>query len=105
MIRGTTPTLILQIPNRDLRECDIIVTLQNLSKTLNKKNEDMEIEYRDESTYLSIWFSQQDTLAFSKGTADIQVNWLYNDGNREATETETVDIGKNLYSKVMKYGE
>lgn len=101
MIRGTTPTITLKIPSRDLRECNIVVTIQNARKTIHKKNADMEIEY-DDGTTLSILMTQEETLAFAEGKATVQVNWLYPTGNREATNIADVYIGKNLYGWVMR---
>lgn len=103
MIRGTTPTLTLKVPKRDLRECNVIVTFQNKGITINKKNEDMEIRYDNCASYLDVPFSQNDTLAFPQGTANVQVNWIYQNGIREATQTAVIDIEANLYNKVMEY--
>lgn len=101
MIRGTTPTITLKIPSRDLRECDIVVTIQNARKTIHKNNEEMDIEYNN-GTLLSITLSQEETLSFAEGKASVQVNWLYPTGNREATTIADAYIGKNLYGWVMK---
>lgn len=100
MIRGTTPTVTLRIPSRDLRECDIVVTIRNINRTIHKKNEDMEIEY-DDGTILSILMTQEETLAFAEGQAFVQVNWLYPSGTREATNIAEIYIGKQLYGQVM----
>lgn len=101
MIRGTTPVITLKILSRDLRECDIVVTIRNVKKTINKKNADMDIEY-DDGTLLTILMTQEETLAFAEGKASVQVNWLYPSGTREATNIAEIDIGKQLYGQVMK---
>ena len=102
MIRCTTPTLTLQIPGRDLRECEIVVTLKSNYKTINKTNNDLTVEYSGDTTILYVQLTQADTIEMSAGNVNIQVNWLNSSGKREATCTSCIDVAENLYNRVMQ---
>lgn len=103
MIRGTTPIMELKIPGYDLRGCDIIVSIRNKAKNMNKTEADMDVAYEDGATTLTLLLTQEETLAFAWGNAEIQVNWLDGNQKRRATEIAKVFIAQNLYSKVMEH--
>lgn len=71
MRRGTTPTLKIKVKGIDIKQfSSIYVTFRQGDIEITKTNEDIEIE--PENT-LSIWLSQEDTLAFSRGHVDVQI--------------------------------
>jgi len=52
---------------------------------------------------VSVALSQQETLSFKSGVpAEIQLNWLYENGSRAATRVKTIDLSKNLLREVLE---
>lgn len=57
------------------------------------------------ATELAVSLTQEETSMFSAGSqAQIQVNWIRSDGNRGATDVETIKVTENLLNEVISYG-
>lgn len=98
MVQATTPTFVLTIADADLTEAEeIIFTLTFGCATLTKTKADMTVT---EHT-LSVYLTQAETLQFSRGTAQMQVNWTYANGSRACTNIVNVDISPNLHKAVI----
>jgi hypothetical protein len=54
-----------------------------------------------EAHQVSVFLSQTDTLGLSNGTAQVQLNWTYPDGNRACTNIVNIDVTPNLLKAVM----
>lgn len=101
VIRGTTPTfrLTLQDDSVDLTEAlNVYATFKQLSTVLTKTGEDLEVS----ATRIDVFLSQEETLRFTKGTVEVQVNWTYADGTRDATLPATFEIKDNLVGRVLE---
>lgn len=78
MRRGTTPTLKIKVNGMDIKQfANMYVTFRQGDIEVTKTNEDIGVE--SENT-LSIWLSQEDTLAFSRGHVDVQLRAITNSG-------------------------
>lgn len=102
--RGTTPTYILTFPDTiDLTTMDDIkVTIADSSynNLLTFEKADLTID----TTSISVFLSQEQTLALPLGTLLIQVNMTFTEGGlvkRIASEIVRVQSAKNLYEEVM----
>ncbi len=102
MIQYTTPTHELLVVGRDLTGCDVWV-----SYTQGARQRDVKVEPHagEEGTTLYVPWGQEDSARFREGPVDIQVNWIYQDGSRDATKTATVVATRNLLRKKVMYGE
>ena len=103
MIIGTTPTFTLTIPDKeglDLNSAEeIYFTIRQGSLKITKFGEDITI-INDYS--VSVSFTQEETLQFRYNIpAEIQLNWIYGNGARAATEIKTIQVSKNLIREVL----
>ena len=100
MIRGTTPTFELKITDNtvDLTQAtNVYATFAQWGKTITKTGEDIDVSAQQ----VDVYFSQADSLSFSSGTIEIQLNWTYTDGSRAATNIIKVVIDDNLLPEVL----
>jgi hypothetical protein len=101
MIRVTTPTYILTLP--DTAEVDLTeMTEVHFTLAQGKNNKiDKIIEPTDSKT-VEVTFSQEDTFNLKDGIAEIQLNWIDASGNRGATSVSTIRIDKQLLNEVLE---
>lgn len=106
MIRGTTPTYVLQIDGYDLTGCTVYVTVKRSNVKVTKTSTDgaVVIAADEQGTTLLVWFSQEDTLALRAGDGSIQARWIDRDGTAWATEIADVTVGKVLLESVIEWG-
>ena len=96
---GTTPTYVLTFQGVDFTTADEIVV------TISDMNEVTILERTPEATETTLTFSltQEQTLAMPIGSCLIQVNWLYDGGNKRAASNKAkIDFKKNLKNEVME---
>lgn len=96
---GTTPTYVLTFQGVDFTQADEIVV------TISDMNEVTILELTPEATETTLTFSltQEQTLAMPIGSCLIQVNWLYDGGNKRAASNKAkIDFKKNLKNEVME---
>ena len=96
---GTTPTYVLTFQGVDFTQTDEIVV------TISDMNEVTILELTPEATETTLTFSltQEQTLAMPIGSCLIQVNWLYDGGNKRAASNKAkIDFKKNLKHEVME---
>ena len=95
IIKGTTPTIIFTFTDFDPTEAEkVIVTF---STGLEITEADMDFT----TTSISVWLSQEQTLQMMYGVVTVQVNFLFSDGQRVATQAERIEWDTNLHNEVM----
>lgn len=106
MIRATTPTFTFTIKSDtlDLSEANnIYVTLAQGGRTVTKTGEDIELTV---PRTVSVFLTQEESLALMEGSMDVQLNWTYADsgGNarRAATKPKTISVTKQLLKRVIE---
>lgn len=101
MRQFTTPTHEIVVEGIDLTGCDVHVTY-----TQGKYVRDVTVEpeFDGTDTHLYVPWGQAESGQFKVGAASVQVNWIYEDGNRNATNDFTFKITKNLLARVISYG-
>ena len=97
MVQATTPTIIMNLPETvDLTQAQTIVfSLVQGSTNIKKTITDVEAHQ------VSVFLSQTDTLGLSNGTAQVQLNWTYPDGNRACTDIVNINVTPNLLKAVI----
>lgn len=102
MTRGTTPTITIKLKSDiDLTELkSVYVTFQQGQKLLTKAKGESGVEVGANS--VSIFLTQEETLFFSTGTADIQLRGLTEDDEAFATTICKVNVNRVLLSEVIE---
>lgn len=103
MIIGTTPTFTLKVTDDETLDFtsveQIYFTIKQGSVSYTKTGEDVVII--DEHT-ITVTFTQEETLSFRYNLqAEIQLNWIYENGARAATKIKTINLSKNLIREVL----
>lgn len=100
MTQATTPTFILTMPNSvDLSEAaNVYFTLKQNNVEIEKKTSDLVIEGQT----VSVFLSQLDTLQLTAGTAQMQLNWTYENGSRACSNIVSVNVTENLLKAVVE---
>ena len=97
---GTTPTFVLTFEDEELdltQMANVYVTFQSGGRTITKTGEDLTIEPKE----ISVWLSQEETLAFSEKVL-VQANWTMNGGMRAASDIVTYSMSDQLLRKVVE---
>lgn len=100
MRKWTTPTDTIIVDDIDLTGCDVYATYSQGISSITKKVEPKAIEG---GTELNVTFTQKETARFRPGPAKIQVNYVFPNGERDATKTAYVEVTENLLAKEVKY--
>lgn len=102
MTRGTTPTLVIKVKS----ELDL-ATIQKLWITIeqydNEKTftlDDVEINASEKT--MSLFMSQEDTLALKAGYADFQIRGLTDDEKAFASSIKRIDVERILKEGVIE---
>ena len=100
MTQATTPTFILTLPNSvDLSQTEnVYFTLRQNNVSIQKSTDDLVIEGQT----VSVFLSQLDTLQLTAGTAQMQLNWTYNNGSRACSNIVSVNVTENLLKAVVE---
>ena len=105
MINYTTPTLTLTVENIDLTGQDIYVTIEQGSHELTKSGADLTVAYAEPDTAIEFKLTQEESASFAYNRpAQVQVNWISQNGVRGATNISQVSVLKNLLDEVIEYG-
>lgn len=101
-IRGTTPDYILTV-NTDLTGKTVYVTIaQYPGCKLTLTNEDLLI-VPGEETVINITLTQEQTLGFNVGSAEVQVKYIAEDGKTHGTDIQEITIDRALLDRVVSY--
>lgn len=103
MIPYTTPQLALTVEDADLTGCDVYVSIY-AGTNITKKGEDVTATLVGNDTLLLTRLTQAESGRLRKGGCKIQVNWIDENGHRDATEQAEIEVGSNLLQEVIYYG-
>ena len=103
MIRGTTPTYTLTIPDYDLSDKTVFVTLAQGIRKITLSNDRVEILSDETGSTIVFELTQPETFAFVSGSASIQVRFIDVDGEAYATEIGSVNVNPVLLEREIKY--
>lgn len=99
MRRGTTPAITLTV-DADLTGWAVYVTLRNKCHSLTIENDRLTIEAEEGISTVVFALTQEETLAFSVGSCEVQVRAIHN-GTAIASDIASVDVGRILLEGVI----
>ena len=96
-----TKTLILKIkPVSALQGVkSVIVSIAQSRAMIEKHTDDLTID--EDAGTISVYLHQEETARFTVGSAQVQVNLLYHDAERDTTVKGSVQVWDNLHKEVM----
>lgn len=101
-IRGTTPDYILTV-DTDLTGKTVYVTFsQSPGCKLTLTGDEIEVIPGNESI-INITLTQEQTLAFVTGSAEVQVKFIAEDGKTHGTDIQNITIDRALLDRVVEY--
>lgn len=109
-IRGTTPTFTITLSGINLSEdYHVFVTIDQNGIQLTKSNTDKSVSISSEEnedgetvTTVNLSLTQEDTLLFKVGGADVQLKWIDKTGNVSASDIGEVTFTKALLEDVIE---
>lgn len=105
MIRYTTPVLIIRV-HADITDTQIYVTFKQKELKIIKQIAPENVTLEDGWTILRVEFTQKETAKFrDRVPVGVDINWVYADGARNATDIKYVTTIDNLLSKEVHYVE
>lgn len=104
MIRGTTPTFIMELEDQtiDLTQArNVYVSLVSDSVNLVKKTGDPGVTV--EQHRVLVYLTQEESFRFAeKEKIEMQLNWTYSDASRIATVIMSKKAERNLLEEVVE---
>lgn len=96
-MQGLTPTIIVMLP-----ESIDLMQAAHVYPTIKQGGNVIRIStFEFTARQVDIYLSQEDTLALSPGSAEIQLNWTYSDGQRAATVPKSMTVSSNHLLEVL----
>ena len=114
MRRWTTPTHELFVEGVDLTGCAVYVTYTQESSsdvfgpcTFAPITRTVEAtpHMDEDGTTLYVEWNQDESAMFHEGKIDVQVNWVYPSGKRDATNIVQIKATRNLLSEEVDFDE
>ena len=105
MYQGTTPAVIFEIKGYDLSSATVYVSFKRGEDLLTKSGSDVQVSYSSAEQISTVVCSltQEETLAMKKGTAIVQIRFIYENGQAYATEKGSVTVNDVIYPEVIAY--
>lgn len=103
MYQGTTPTLTLNVEGADLTDKTAFVTIRCGNYSLTKTGEDVAVSYAEGVSTVVIRLTQRETLLMLEEYATVQIRFIDENGNADATNKATFEVQESLYSAVIEY--
>lgn len=106
MRRGTTPTITITCIGETFDDSDLFVTLEQGCLQITKSGEDVikTVLQGGEDCTVAIYLTQEETLMLTKGSAQIQIRWINNNGLANASPIKSIKVDPILLEGVIEYG-
>ena len=104
MYQGTTPAIVYTISGVDLSAMKAFVSFKEGNTLLTKSGDEVSMSYSDETTTIVCLLSQEETLAFARGTVETQIRFIDSNGMAYATNKAKVRVDDIIYKAVISYG-
>ncbi len=106
MIQYTTTTLHLMVRGVDLTPYEVHVTIEQGNKEYDLTDGVVTYDEGDDgATHIRVALSQAQTGSLRKGKCKVQVNWIDQSGNRNATVIKETEVLANLLDRVVEHGQ
>lgn len=97
-MQGLTPTITITVgTSTDLTEAENVYVSFKQSGTVYKLTSGFDVQAHQVDVYLQ----QSDTIAFSPGAVEVELNWTYGNGQRGATRPKTINVLPNHLREVL----
>lgn len=103
MIKGTTPTFLITVTGGTMEGATPFATLRQGKHELTKSGEELVKERGEDYCALAVSLTQDETLQFERGKAELQVRWVYEDGTAGATGIQAVAVKPILKQEVIAH--
>lgn len=103
MYQGTTPALTMHVADVNLTDKTVFVTIRCGGYVLTKTGEDVAVSYADGNSIVVIRLTQGETLQMRRPEASVQIRFVDENGNADATNTATFDVESVLHHAVIEY--
>lgn len=100
MISYTTPTYAHTVKGIDLTECQVYVTYKQGIAEVSLQGD---TELVGEDTVVTVSLTQEQTAKFRAGELQVQINWVYPNGKRNATVKRSMQVDGNLMCREVGY--
>lgn len=109
MTRGSTASIevILEdVSSSDINKLYMTVRQKTLvlTKVSSSEGEDVLYWNEEDGLHVEIELTQEETLQFRYGVAEVQVRGVRNDGSIFASEICTIDVNRVLFDKIIEEG-
>ena len=105
MYQGTTPALTLNVEGVDLTDKTVFVTIRCGNYIMTVSGDDVAVSYAEGVSTVIIRLTQQQTLRMKESTATVQIRFVDENGNADATNKADFDVKSVLYRAVISYEE
>lgn len=103
MYQGTTPALTLNVDDADLTDKTVFVTIRCGNYSLTKTGEDVAISYAEGVSTVVVRLTQQETLRMQEPIATVQIRFIDENGNADATNKADFEVQESLYPAVIEF--
>lgn len=101
IVRGTTPTLVFTLPN-DVSTSGMTALVFKIVQNEKWIKREGLTQFNLTMHGIEVTLTQAETLKFYEGRAEMQLNWMYENGARAASTDIDVTFLRNLHSEVME---
>lgn len=106
-MRGTTPTITMEFAGVDLTGFIFYVTIsqKNGRIKLTLSDDDVEFEYSNNKSIVSVALTQEDTLMFDakEKTAKVQMRGINSSGIAIKSAIKEIEVDEVLFGGVIEY--
>ena len=111
--RGSTPIITLDVMGETFASSTVYVTIdQNGTQITKNSNSDSGEMWMtpiyDETgerigTKIMLYLTQDDTLKFDVGGADVQIRWVESEGTAHVSDVQQIEFTRVLLEEVINY--
>ena len=103
MVRGSTPIYTVSIPDFDLTDKTVYITIDNGNAQITLSGDRLTVTADETASTVAFSLTQRETLMFSAGQAEIQARFIDNVGMAYVTQKKPIPINDVLYRRVIRY--
>lgn len=104
MTQGTTPSYIFALKDKTINFEDIeifVITLKSCSFEVTHNSDEPCVTLDNEKKTITLTLTQQETLSFKEGEAEVQLRGKFIAGTAFASKVCRVPVERSLYKEVI----
>lgn len=106
MINYTTPTISRTLDGVDLTDKKVYVTIAQNNAKLTKSDTDISVSVEEGNTTVEFMLTQEESAMFAPShPARLQINWIDQEGVRDASSITPIKVFQNLLNEVISYND